>query len=94
MSVFNAFITHRPVHLHVLVLLGVTPDMSSILDQHAPQCATIAHRSVYLYDPCSALRLIRHVYDVFIRVLALALYSCTSGRANGDSVLSTWSLYL
>lgn len=29
MSVFNAFITHRPVHLHVLVLLGVTPDMSS-----------------------------------------------------------------
>lgn len=73
MSVFNAFITHRPVHLHVLVLLGVTPDMSSILDQHAPQCASIAHRSVYLYDPCSALRLIRHVYDVSIRVLACSI---------------------
>ena len=53
-----------------------------------------AHRSAYLYDPCSALRLIQHVYDVFIRALVLAPYSCTSGRANGDSVLSTWSLYL
>ncbi len=37
-----------------------------------------AHRSVYLFDPCSAMRLIRHVYDVFNRVLELALYSCTS----------------
>ena len=48
MSVFNAFITHRPVHLHVLVLLGATPDMSSILDQHAPQCATCVRASLCL----------------------------------------------